>query len=250
MAPDLLSTWAILAGLRLAAGADTLTVFAAADLQPAFREIAPAFERATGDQVILVFGSSGSLAVQIERGAPADLFFSADQSHITSLAAKRVLHPGSERDYALGHLVLATRRQGTGTVRRLADLSRSDIVRVAIANPDHAPYGRAAREALVNAGLWDALEPKLVIAENIRQAAQFLESGAVEAAILSRSVASDPALATADVESSRYRPIVQAAGIIVGTPRPQLAERFLDFVMGKTGWAIMQRFGFTRPVSP
>lgn len=248
MAPDLLSTWAILAGLRLAVGADTLTVFAAADLQPAFREIAPAFERETGAQVILVFGSSGSLAVQIERGAPADLFFSADQSSVTSLAAKRVLHAGSDRVYALGHLVLATRRQTPGTVRRLADLTRSDIVRVAIANPDYAPYGRAAREALVSAGLWDALEPKLVIAENIRQAAQYLETGAVEAALLSRSVASVPGLVTAAVEPTRYRPIVQAAGIVAGSPRLQLAQRFLDFVTGQTGWAIMQRYGFTRPV--
>jgi molybdate transport system substrate-binding protein len=249
MAPDLLSTWAILAGLRLAAGADTLTVFAAADLQPAFREIAPAFERATGAQVILVFGSSGSLAVQIERGAPADLFFSADQSYITSLAAKRVLHPGSERVYALGHLVAATRRRSPVRLRQLSDLTRADIVRIAIANPDYAPYGRAAREALLSAGLWDALEPKLVIAENIRQAAQYLETGAVEAAILSRSVAADPALVTAEVEPTRYRPIVQAAGIVAGTARLQLTRRFLDFVTGETGWAIMKRYGFTRPVN-
>jgi molybdate transport system substrate-binding protein len=249
MAPDVLSTWAILAGLRLAAGADTLTVFAAADLQPAFREIAPAFEQATGARVILVFGSSGSLAVQIERGAPADLFFSADQSYLTSLAAKRVLHAGSERVYGLGHLVLATRRRSPVRLRQLGDLARADIVRVAIANPDYAPYGRAAREALQSAGLWDALEPKLVIAENIRQAAQYLQTGAVEAAILSRSVASDPALVTADVEHTHYRPIVQAAGIIAGTPRLQLAERFLDYVAGETGWAIMRRYGFTRPVN-
>jgi molybdate transport system substrate-binding protein len=242
--------WAILAGLRLVVAADTLTIFAATDLQPAFQEIGPAFEQATGQQIVLVFGSSGSLAVQIERGAPADLFFSADQSFISSLAAKRVLQAGSTRAYAVGHLVLATRREAPAAVRRLADLTQSDIVRIAIANPDYAPYGRAAREALVSAGLWDTLQPKLVIAENIRQAAQYLATGAVEAAILSRSVASDPALVTADVEPTLHRPIVQAAGIVAGTPRLQLAQRFLDFVTGDTGWAIMQRYGFTRPVNP
>ena len=250
MTLDLLGTWAILAGLRLAAAGDTLTVFAAADLQPAFREIGPAFEQATGQALVLVFGSSGSLAVQIERGAPADLFFSADQSYVTALAVKRVLHPGSDRVYALGHLVLATRRQAPGTLRRLADLTRSDIVRIAIANPDHAPYGRAAREALVSAGLWDALEPRLVIAENIRQAAQYLETGAVEAAILSRSVAADSALTAVDVAPTLYRPIVQAAGIVAGTSRLDLAQRFLDFVTGETGRAIMRRYGFTRPATP
>jgi molybdate transport system substrate-binding protein len=242
--------WAMLAGLRLAVAADTLTVFAAADLRPAFEQIGPAFTRATGQEVVLVFGSTGSLAAQIERGAPADLFFSADQGAVAALTAKGILVAGSDRVYSLGHLVLATRRQAPGRVRRLADLTRSDIVRVAIANPDYAPYGRAAREALLSAGLWDALEPKLVIAENVRQAAQYLQTGAVEAAILSRSVASDPALATADVEPTRYRPIVQAAAIVAGTPRLQLAERFLDFVTGDAGWAIMQRYGFTRPVDP
>jgi molybdate transport system substrate-binding protein len=242
--------WAILAGLRLAVAVDTVTVFAAADLRPAFEQIGPAFTRATGQEVVLVFGSTGSLAAQIERGAPADLFFSADQGALAALTAKDRLVAGSERVYALGHLVLATRRLASATVRQLTDLTRSDIVRIAIANPDYAPYGRAAREALASAGLWDALEPKLVIAENIRQAAQYLEAGAVEAAILSRSVASDPALTMADVDPARYRPIVQAAAIVAGTPRLQLARRFLDFVTGDAGWAIMQRYGFTRPANP
>lgn len=242
--------WAMLTGLRLAVAADTLTVFAAADLRPAFEQIGPAFTRATGQQVVLVFGSTGSLASQIEHGAPADLFFSADQGAVTALTAKGMLVAGSDRVYALGHLVVATRRQAQSTVRQLTDLTRSDIVRIAIANPDYAPYGRAAREALVSAGLWDTLQPKLVIAENIRQAAQYLETGAVEAGILSRSVASDPALATADVDPTRYRPIVQAAAIVATTPRVQLAQRFLDFVTGEPGWAIMQRYGFTRPASP
>jgi molybdate transport system substrate-binding protein len=250
MTLDALGAWAILAGLRLAAAADTLTVFAAADLQPAFGEIGPAFERATGQSVVLVFGSSGSLAIQIERGAPADVFFSADQSYIGSLAAKQVLRPGSDRVYALGRLVLATRRRSPVTLRRLSDLRRPEVVRIAVANPDHAPYGRAAREALVSEGLWDSLAPRLVIAENIRQAAQYLTTGAVEAAILSRSVATDPALAAVDVEASRYRPIVQAAGIVAGTPRLELARRFLEFVTGETGWTIMRRYGFSRPVRP
>jgi molybdate transport system substrate-binding protein len=229
---------------------ETLTVFAASDLQVAFGEIGPAFERASGIKVVLVYGSSGALAAQIERGAPADIIFSADEGYVRGLMRRGVLYPGVDRAYAVGHLVLATRRAGGLSLRTLADLTRPEVVRVAIANPDHAPYGRAAREALMAARVWRTLQPKLVLGENVRQTAQYLQTGAVEAAILSRSLALDTSLVTVPVNPRLHRPITQVAGIVKGTGRVSIARRFLNFVTGKQGWAIMQRYGFSRPTSP
>ncbi len=229
---------------------DTLTVFAASDLQLPFGEIAPAFERATGQQVILVFGSSGALATQIERGAPADIFFSADQRYVEQLAEREVLYPGSHQVYALGYLSLVTRRGSGMRLRTLADLAGSGVKRIAIANPAHAPYGRAAEEAMRRAGIWDSVEPKVVLGENVRQAVQFVTTGAVEAGIIARSLAGDPALVAIPVDPSLYDPILQTAGIVRRTAQLELARRFLAFVTGAEGWAVMQRYGFSRPASP
>lgn len=246
------SSLATLAALLAASVAppETLTVFAAADLQLAFGEIGPAFEKASGIKVVMVYGSSGALAAQIERGAPADIFFSADEGYVRGLLRKQVLYPGVDRAYAVGHLVLATRRGSGVSLETLAELTRPEVVRVAIANPDHAPYGRAAREALIAARVWQAVQPKLVLGENIRQAAQYLQTGAVEAAILSRSLALDTSLVTVPVNPRLHRPLRQVAGIVKGTGRVSIARRFLNFVTGKPGWPIMQRYGFSRPASP
>lgn len=233
-----------------AAAQDTLTVFAASDLQVAFGEIAPAFERATGHKLVLVFGASGALSAQIERGAPADIFFSADQSYIRQLLGKDILFRGSDRVYALGHVVLVSRRASGITLTSFRDIARPDVVRIAIANPEHAPYGRAARDALRAAGLWEALQPRLVFGENIRQTAQFVQTGAVEAAIVSASLAMDSTLAAAPIDESLYAPIIQAAGIVKASGNFRLSLQFLDFVTGEAGWPIMRRYGFSRPTRP
>ena len=232
------------------AAQDTLTVFAASDLQLPFSEIAPAFERASGQRVILVFGSSGALAAQIKRGAPADIFFSADQSYVQQLAEREVVDRGSVQVYALGYLSLVTRRGSGLTLRTLADLAGGSVTRIAIANPAHAPYGRAAQEALRRAGLLPAVESKLVLGENVRQAVQFVTTGAVEAGIIARSLAGDSSLVAVPVDLSLYQPILQTAGLVRATPRLDLARRFLGFVTGSEGWAVMQRYGFARPTPP
>lgn len=235
--------------LALGAGpapTDTLTVFAASDLQLAFHEIAAGFEQRTGTRVVLVFGSSGALATQIEHGAPADLFFSADQTYVAALIGRGVLYRGSDRRYARGVLLLATRAGYGRLVTTPADLRRAEVVRVAIANPDHAPYGRAAREALVALGLWAELQPKVVLGENVRQVAQFLASGAVEAAFLPPSLLRDGALVGTAVDTTLYRPIVQSAGIVKASPRAARAREFLDYVVGPEGWPLMARYGFLR----
>jgi molybdate transport system substrate-binding protein len=170
-----------------AAEPPTLTVFAAADLAFAFRELAPRFERSHAVKVTLVLGSTGNLAKQIEHGAPADVFFAADQTFVDTLLARGALIAETRALYAQGRIVLATARVAGPRLTALAQLAEARIRRVAIANPGHAPYGRAAEQALRAGGVWDAVKPKLVYGENVRQALQYVESGAAEAGIVALS---------------------------------------------------------------
>ncbi|MBI5286892.1 MAG: molybdate ABC transporter substrate-binding protein, partial [Deltaproteobacteria bacterium] len=143
----------------------TLTIAAAADLSFALKEIVQGFEREKGIKVILSFGSSGLLAQQIENGAPFDAFFSANAGYIERLKGKGLIISGSETLYARGRIVLAVNRASGIKVERLEDLLNPNIRKVAIANPNHAPYGQAAKEALKSLNLWDRLIPKLVYGE-------------------------------------------------------------------------------------
>jgi molybdate transport system substrate-binding protein len=223
-----------------------LIVAAAADLVFAFREIAPLFERQHHAKVTLTFGSTGQLAQQIQHGAPVDVFFAASVAFVEDLRAKGVVLADSLEPYAEGRIVLATHRnrQALASVK---DLTRDHVKRVAIANPTHAPYGMAAREALVSAGVWDQVQPKLVYGENIRQALQFLETQNVDAAIISLSLAAGPDIRFNLIDPSLHRPIVQAAAVTARSRHPDLARAFIRFVNGPHGRPIMKRFGFLLP---
>ena len=228
-------------------GPPTLTVYAAADLAFAFKEIVPVFERNTGAKVILVLGSTGNLAIQIEHGAPADVFFAADQSFVEGLRKTGVVIPETRSLYAQGRIVLAVSKKAGITVRDLADLGKAEVRRVAIANPAHAPYGRAAQQALETVGLWQRLRPKLVYGENIRQALQFIQTGAVEAGIVALSVADVPEVQSLPIEPTLYRPLDQMAVIVKRSARPELGLAFIQFLNGPEGRPIMKRFGFLLP---
>lgn len=228
-------------------GAPPLTVYAAADLAFAFKEIVPLFEKASGSRVTLVLGSTGNLAKQIEHGAPADVFFAADLSFIEDLRAKGAVIPESRALYAQGRLVLASSKKAGLSLGDLRELSRPEVRRVAIANPDHAPYGRAAREALEAVGLWEALRPKLVYGENIRHTLQFIESGAVEAGLVALAVADVPEVTYVLVDPKLYRPLNQMAAVVRRSPRPEAGLSFLQFVNGPPGRLIMKRYGFALP---
>ena len=223
-----------------------LLVAAAADLVFAFREIAPLFEQQHQAKVTLTFGSTGQLAQQIQHGAPVDVFFAANVAFVEDLRAKGVVVADSVEPYAQGRIVLATHRsrQALASVK---DLTREDVRRIAIANPTHAPYGVAAREALVSAGIWEQLQPKLVYGENIRQALQFLETQNVDAAIISLSLADAPDIRFRLIDPSLHRPIVQAAAVTARSRQPDLARAFIRFVNGPQGRPIMKRFGFLLP---
>jgi len=242
-------------GLVLAAGPSAvaqpvlpaITVYAAADLDMAFREIKPLFEKATGARVTLVMGSTGNLAKQIEHGAPADVFFAANESFIDDLLPAGAVIPQTRALYAQGRIVLATPTTSAVTVRELADLLKAEVRRVAIANPAHAPYGRAAQEALESAGVWEKVKPKLVYGENIRHVLQFVETGSVEAGIVALSVAGVPGVRYVPIDPKLHKPLNQVAAVVKRSARPELGLAFIQFLNGPEGRLIMKRYGFLLP---
>ena len=229
------------------AAVPALVVYAASDLDVAFREIKPLFEKATGARVTLVMGSTGNLAKQIEHGAPADVFFSANESFVDDLRAAGAVIPQTRTLYAQGRIVLAVPKKSVIAVRELGDLLRPEVRRVAIANPGHAPYGRAAQEALERAGVWEKIKAKLVYGETIRHALQFVETGAVEAAIAALSIADVPGIAYAPIDPGLYAPLNQVAAVVKRSPHPDLSAAFIQFVNGAEGRPIMKRYGFLLP---
>jgi molybdate transport system substrate-binding protein len=230
-----------------ARGQPAITVAAAADLTFAFREIGPFFERARGVKVTFMLGSTGNLAKQIEHGAPADVFFAADAAFIDQLKRTGVTIPESQTLYAQGRIVLATARHTGLALTALRDLLRPEVRRIAIAHPGHAPYGKAAREALEATGLWESLRPRLVYGENIRHTLQFVQTGNAEAGIVALSLANVPEVSYAPIDPALHRPLNQVAAVVKRSQRPELGLAFIQFVNGREGRPIMKRFGFLLP---
>jgi molybdate transport system substrate-binding protein len=219
---------------------------AASDLQSTLPEVVSAYERANpGDRVEVVFGASGKLASQIEAGAPFDVFLSANAAFPKALDASGLLRRPPE-PYAIGSIVLAVGPRAQN-VTRLDDLKKPDVKAVAIANPDVAPYGAAARAALRAAGVWDAIEPKVVRAENVGQALRYVASGEAEAGLVSKSSSATEGVRFIDVDPSLYDPIVQSLAVVRGPNDMGSADRFAGFVLGDSGRAILQAHGFRLP---
>ena len=224
-----------------------LTVFAASDLGPSFKQIVPKFEETNRVKVTLVLGSTGMLAQQIRNGAPADLFFAANESFVRDLSAESLTLQQTETLYARGRIAAVTLKSSVIRVSDLKDLANPRIRRVAIANPQHAPYGLAARQALERLGLWAAVQPKLVFGENVQQAVQFVRSGSAEAGIVARSVAATPDLSWTLVDGELHAPLNQVAVVLARTKQAPAAKSFLDFVNGAQGRVFMRQFGFLLP---
>jgi len=224
-----------------------LMVAAASDLSFPFKEIGPLFERACGAKVTFIFGSTGQLAKQVEHGAPVDVFFAADTEWVDYLKGRGKIVPESQSVFAQGRIVLATAKRLGMTLTRLEDLLKPEVRRIAIANPSHAPYGRAAREALEHARLWEQLKPRLVYGENIRQALQFIQSGNAQAGIIAVSVAQATEIISVPIDGALYTPLNQSAAVIRRSRRPELGTAFIRFVAGPHGRPIMKRYGFLLP---
>ena len=215
--------------------APALAVAAASDLQSVLPALASRFERETSRRVTLTFGSSGNFFSQIQNGAPFDLFFSADIDYPRRLEAAGLTEPGTLQPYATGRLVLyASTASGLDLRRGLAVLTDARVRRIAIANPEHAPYGRAAVAALTHERLYEQVRAKLVLGENVSQAAQFVQSGNAEAGLLALSLARAPALRASgtyvDVPAAFYPTIEQAAVVIKASSRKDAARQFLAFL--------------------
>jgi molybdate transport system substrate-binding protein len=229
-----------------------LRVAAASDLQVALPEIARQFERDTGQAVALTFGSSGNLATQIENGAPFDVFLSADIDYPRRLERAGVAERGSLYEYATGRLALWTRRDsGVDVSRGLAVLAEPRVRRIAIANPAHAPYGRAALAALRHEHLDAQVRSKLVLGENISQAAQFAHSGNADVGLIALSLAIGPTLKDAgsyvEIPAAFHPPIEQAAVVVAASKRKALAASFVAALKQPPTIERLRAHGFTAP---
>ena len=226
-----------------------LTVAAAADLQYAFQEMERPFEAECGCDVVFTFGSSGKFATQIEDGLPVDVFASANAAYVERLKDKGLVVPGSDELYAIGRIVIAVPANSPLEPTGLDLLSDPRVTRIAIANPDHAPYGLAAKQALESAGPWEAVQPRLVLGENAAQTTQFVETGDAPVGIvpLSLAVQRKDKLRFALIDAALHEPLRQVAGVLSRSKHPDLAGEFVRFINGDAGHPIMRKYGFILP---
>ncbi len=224
-----------------------LRVAAASDLQRVLPKVMERFS--TGRRIVLgtTFDASGRLTEQIKAGAPFDLFLSANRSFVSELAKSGAILPETVRDYAVGSLVLCTTRSVQPLVQSLEDLKKPEVKKIAIANPEYAPYGVAARQALERAGVWAALEPRIVRADSVRQASFYVQNGDAEAALVSRSLIEGDALHVVNVDPSLHDPLVQSLGVVSTTKRRDEAAELAKFILGGEGQSILHEAGFGQP---
>ncbi len=232
--------------------AEEIAVAAASDLNFAIKEVIGAFEQQTGHRVKLSLGSSGNFFAQLQEGAPFDLYFSADIGYPKKLEEAGLTVPGSLYRYAVGRVVLwAPKSSPLNVSQGLTVLKEPRVRKIAIANPKHAPYGRAAVAAMEHAQVYAEVKDRLVLGENISQAAQFIESGACDVGIIALSLALAPAMRSAgsywEIPAEAHPPLEQGAAILKQSKHQELARNFLGFMQGPQGQEIMTRYGFTLP---
>ncbi|HEY6767132.1 MAG TPA: molybdate ABC transporter substrate-binding protein [Candidatus Sulfotelmatobacter sp.] len=231
----------------------TITVAAAADLSAALKEIAADFQKQKGIEVKLSFGASGALTQQIENGGPFDIFFSADMGYPQELISKGYASSDTLYRYAVGKLILWAPDNSPLNFERngLNTLLDPLVQKIAIANPERAPYGRAAMAALKHAGLYDKVSSRLVTAENISQAAQFVDSGNAQVGFVALAHAMAPDMKGKGkywlVPAEDYPTIDQGVIVMSHSSHKEESKQFIDFMKAKEASAILQRYGFTLP---
>jgi molybdate transport system substrate-binding protein len=236
------------------ARAQNAKVAAAADLQFAMAELASQFEKQSGTKLDVTYGSSGNFFTQIQNSAPFDLFFSADSAYPKKLETAGLAEPGTLSEYAVGRIVIWA-PEGTGI-----DVAKDNwnallderVKKIAIANPQHAPYGKAAMAALKKKGIYEQVKAKLVYGENISQAAQFVQSGNAQAGIVALSLAISPAMKSGnkwEIPQDMYPPINQAVVLLKASKNKDAARKFLEFVKSPAGREILEQFGFKIPAT-
>ncbi len=230
-------------------GPPELKVAAAADLAFAFKDIGDAYKKKTGQAVTFSFGSTGLLAKQIAEGAPFDVFAAANMTFADDAVASGACAGDSKTLYATGRIVLWS-KAGMAPPTSVADLADARWVKIAIANPEHAPYGRAAKDAMTKAGVWDKVQGRVVYGENVQQTLQFAQSGNVEVAIVALSLATvteGGAFTTIPAEAHGRIDQALVACKGKGIAPSESARRFVAFVGTEDGRAVMRRYGFLLP---
>jgi len=252
--PILIALWMLVAGSQ--ARAAEVLVAAASDLGGAIREIAAAFEKGSGHTVRLTPGSSGNFHTQIMNGAPFDVFLSADLGYIRELEKANLTEPGTVFTYAVGRIVMWVPKDSSIAVETLGMKALIDPMarRIAIANPDHAPYGRAAMAAMKDAGVYETVRNKLVLGENISQAAQFVQSRAADIGVIALSLAvAEPMKSEGrywEIPQTYYPRMDQGAVILRQAAKAGhliAAQAFIAAVRSPEGVAVLRRYGFSLP---
>ena len=229
-----------------------IAVAAAADLKFAMTDVAGQYEKQTGNKVNVTYGSSGNFFSQLQNGAPFDLFFSADIDYARKLDAAGLAEPGTLYLYAIGRIAIWTPPDSKMDVTALGWKALLDerVQKIAIANPEHAPYGRAAIAAMQKAGIYEEVKSKLVYGDNISQAAQFVQSGSAQAGIVALSLAISAGMKDGkrwDIPEDMHPPIEQAAILMKNAKNKEAARAFLDFVKSDGARATLAKYGFTFP---
>jgi molybdate transport system substrate-binding protein len=232
--------------------AQEIRVAAAADLQFAMQDVAAQFGKQAGTKVNVTYGSSGNFFSQIQNGAPFDLFFSADIDYPRKLEAAGLAEPGTLYEYGVGRIVIWTSADAKVDVARdgWEALLDPSVQKISIANPEHAPYGRAAVAAMQKAGIYEQVKAKLVYGENISQAAQFVQSGNAQAGIVAMSLAVSPGMKDGkrwEIPADVHPAIEQGAIVLKSAKNKEQARAFLEFVKSETGRATLAKYGFTFP---
>ncbi|RZL03845.1 MAG: molybdate ABC transporter substrate-binding protein [Rubrivivax sp.] len=233
-------------GISFGACAQDITVSAAASLQNAMKEIGAAYQAARpGSQVHFNFAASGPLLAQIAQGAPVDVFASADAETMDQAQARHLIKAPSRVNFAANQLVLVSPRSQTASLKTLADLKRPGINHIAVGTPATVPAGRYARSALQAQQLWDDLAPKLVFAENVRQALNYVSRAEAEAGFVYRTDALvDQDKVRIDLVVPTTQPVVYPIALVAATKNAAASADFVKFVTGPQGQAVLGQFGF------
>lgn len=222
---------------------DEINVAIAANLTRVFEELGQIFERQTGIHLVASFGATSQLAQQIEHGAPFDVFAAADTEHVDELSHKGLILEDTRAIYARGKLVLWVPDSGT-PLNRLEDLARADVTHIAIANPQLAPYGRAAVETLHALHLWEAVEPRIVFGQNVSMATQYAATGNADAAFTALALVYDRAGRKIEVPARLHAPIDQALAVLRRSAKPEQARKFVAFIAGWQAREVFKRRGY------
>ncbi|WP_432383153.1 molybdate ABC transporter substrate-binding protein [Duganella sp. P38] len=239
----------VLAACAASASATDITVSAAASLTNAFKEIGAAFEKEhAGDKVLFNFAASDPLVQQISKGAPVDVFASADQDAMDKADKLHLLAPGSRKNFASNSLVLIVPEHGKVQVKSVADVAQPGVARITIGNPASVPVGRYTRTALDNLRLWQVVEPKLILGASVRQCLDYVARGEVDAGFVyatDAAIVKDKVNVVATVQTAT--PVTYPIAVIAAGPQAAAGRKFADYVQSSTGQAILARYGFGRP---